>query len=66
MKKRTTILLDEDLVRACIAATGLKTKREVIHRALASLLETHRQGEIADYFGKLKWEGDLDARRGDA
>ena len=63
---RTNIVLDEALVEACLKATGPKTKRELVHRALESLLETHRQGEIADYFGKLKWEGDLDAMRTDA
>ena len=63
---RTNIVIDEELMRECLELTGLRTKREVVHRALESLRETKRQAEIKDYFGKLKWEGDLDEMRRDA
>lgn len=62
---RTNIVLDEQLVKQCLEVTGLKTKRELVEHALKKLLKTHRQGKIKDYFGKLRWEGDLEEMRTD-
>jgi Arc/MetJ family transcription regulator len=62
---RTNIVLDEQLVKDCPEATVLKTKRELVEHALQKLLKTHRQGKIKDYFGKLRWEGNLDEMRTD-
>lgn len=62
---RTNIVIDQELIHACIEATGLRTKRAVVDLALRRLLETHRQGEIKKLFGKVTWEGDLEEMRTD-
>jgi Arc/MetJ family transcription regulator len=62
---RTNIVIDDDLMRAALRATGLKTKREVVELGLRTLLQLHRQARVRKYRGKLMWEGDLDAMRTD-
>jgi Arc/MetJ family transcription regulator len=60
---RTNIVLDDKLVERAQKLTGIKTKREVVHEALRTLILLQEQGEIRNLRGKLKWEGDLDEQR---
>lgn len=60
---RTNIVLDDKLVKRAQKLTGIKTKREVVHEALRTLILLREQGEIRNLRGKLKWEGDLDQQR---
>jgi Arc/MetJ family transcription regulator len=60
---RTNIVLDDELVERAQKLTGIKTKREVVHEALRTLILLREQGEIRNLRGKLKWEGDLDEQR---
>jgi len=60
---RTNIVLDEKLIKRAQKLTGIKTKREVVHEALRTLILLREQSEIRNLRGKLKWEGDLDEQR---
>jgi len=60
---RTNIELDDALIERARKLTGIKTKREVVHEALRTLIQLREQGQIRDLRGKLKWEGDLDSLR---
>ena len=60
---RTNIVLDDKLVERAQKLTGIKTKREVVHEALRTLILLKEQAEIRKMRGKLKWEGDLDEQR---
>ena len=62
-KMRTNIVLDDKLVERAQKLTGIKTKREVIHEALRTLILLQEQGSIRAVRGKLKWEGDLNEQR---
>ena len=62
---RTNIVIDDQLMRNTLRATGLKTKREVVEKGLRTLLRLTRQSEIRRVRGKLHWKGDLDAMRTD-
>jgi Arc/MetJ family transcription regulator len=62
---RTNIVIDDELMAEAQAALGVKTKREAVEEALRRVVQLRRQGEIKKYFGKLQWEGDLDAMRTD-
>jgi Arc/MetJ family transcription regulator len=62
---RTNIVIDDDLMEAALAATGLKTKRDAVELGLQTLVRLGRQGQIRRYRGKLPWRGDLDAMRTD-
>tara|TARA_R110002124_G_C8767027_1_gene499603 strand:- start:280 stop:474 length:195 start_codon:yes stop_codon:yes gene_type:complete len=50
---RTTIVIDDQLMVEARAATGLKTKREVVELGLRTLVRLKRQTEIRNDRGKL-------------
>jgi Arc/MetJ family transcription regulator len=56
---RTNVVLDEALVDRAQKLTGIRTKREVIHVALKTLVRLQEQAETRTLRGKLRWEGDL-------
>ncbi len=60
---RTNIVLDDKLVERAQKLTGIKTKREVVHEALRTLILLREQGEIRALRGKLNWEGNLHEMR---
>ena len=60
---RTNIVIDDQLMRDTLRATGLKTKREVVDLGLRTLLRLRQQEEIRRFRGKLAWEGDLETMR---
>jgi len=60
---RTNIVLDDELVKRAQRLTGIKTKRELINKALRTLVQLQEQAEILPLRGQLKWEGDLDSMR---
>ena len=60
---RTNIVLDDELIERARRLTGLKTKREVVHEALRTLIRLHEQAEVRALRGKLTWEGDLHQQR---
>ena len=61
--KRTNIVLDEKLVEACLRATGIKTRKDLIDHALRELYRHESQTKILELKGKINWEGDLDEWR---
>ena len=64
---RTTVLIDEKLIREAMKATGLKTKRAVVEAGLRALIQIKSQADIRRWRGPVHREGDLDeARRGRA
>ena len=60
---RTNVVIDEELIDRARALTGIKTKREVIHEALLTLIRLRQQAEVRNLRGKLHWEGDLNDLR---
>lgn len=62
---RTNIVIDDELMEKAMKATGLKTKRAVVEAGLRKLIQLDEQAQIRGYFGKLRWEGDLDEMRRD-
>ena len=64
---RTTIDIDDALMRNAMRLSGLTTKKAVVEAALHLLIQTHSQVGIRRLRGKVKWEGNLDdSRRGRA
>jgi Arc/MetJ family transcription regulator len=60
---RTNIVIDDELMRATLKATGLKTKREAVDEALRTLLRLKQQTELRKLRGKHEWIGDIDEMR---
>ena len=63
---RTNIVIDDDLMKDALKASGVKTKREVVELGLRTLVRLAQQVAIRRYRGKLRWEGDLEAMRRDS
>ena len=61
--KRTSVLLDEQLIESGLKVTGLKTSRELIEFALRELLRREAQKQLLMLKGHIHWEGDLNAMR---
>jgi Arc/MetJ family transcription regulator len=60
---RTNIDIDDQLMAKVMAATGLKTKKAVVNRALSELLAAHHRLQALEEMRGMGWDGDLDAMR---
>jgi Arc/MetJ family transcription regulator len=60
---RTNIDIDESLVRKARKLTRLKTKRQIVDRALELLVRSESRKAILRYYGSGVWKGDVRASR---
>jgi len=60
---RTNINIDDVLIRKARKLTRLKTKRQIVDRALELLVRSESRKGILDYYGSGIWKGDLNASR---
>ena len=60
---RTNIVIDEELMKAAMAATGLPTKKAVVEAGLALLVQVNAQTGVRRLRGKIAWQGNLDEMR---
>jgi len=60
---RTNIDVDDELMSRAMRASGSRTKRAVVHRALQLLLQTHSQAGVRRLKGKVRWAGNLHESR---
>ena len=60
---RTNIVIDEKLVRKARKLTRLKTKRQIVDKALELLVRSESRKGILRHFGTGIWKGDLKAMR---
>lgn len=60
---RTNIEIDDNLMRKARKLTRLKTKREVVEKALELLVRTESRKGILQYYGSGIWKGDLKESR---
>jgi len=60
---RTNIEIDESLVRKARKLTRLKTKREIVDRALELLVRSESRKGILSHYGTGIWKGDLKVMR---
>ncbi len=66
-KMRTSsIVINDQLIQTAMNLSGLKTKKEVVEKALELLIQMVNQEGIRTLRGKVKWEGDLGQMRADA
>ena len=62
---RTNVVIDDELMKSAMNASGLKTKKDAIEAGLKLLTKFKLQEKARDYRGKLKWSGNLDEMRSD-
>ena len=63
MKRRTNVVLDEDVIEAGLELTGLKSRRALIDYAIRELLRRGSQRKVLELKGTVRWEGNLSAMR---
>jgi Arc/MetJ family transcription regulator len=61
---RTNIDINEDLVRKARKLTRLKTKRQIVDRALELLVRSESRKGILRYYASGVWQGNRKAMRG--
>ena len=63
---RTNIVIDDQLMKKAMRASGASTKREAVHKGLELIVRLAEQERaIRESRGKFHWEGDLKAMRRD-
>jgi Arc/MetJ family transcription regulator len=60
---RTNIEIDDKLMKQAMKATGATTKKAAVEASLRLAVRLKEQAKIRELFGKVQWEGDLDAMR---
>jgi Arc/MetJ family transcription regulator len=61
---RTNIDIDDQLIRKARMLTGLKTKREIVAKALKLLVRSENRKGILRYYGSGVWTGKIAKMRG--
>jgi Arc/MetJ family transcription regulator len=62
-RMRTNIDINETLVRQARKLTRLKTKRQIVDKALELLVRSERRKGILRYYGSGIWKGDSKTMR---
>lgn len=62
---RTSIDLNDKLVKEGLKITQLRTKKDLVNYALEELVKKARRKRIMELKGKFQWEGDLRQMRAD-
>jgi Arc/MetJ family transcription regulator len=60
---RTNIELDDELVQKARKLTRLKTKKEIVGKALELLVRSENRKNILHYYASGIWKGDLKKMR---
>ncbi len=60
---RTNIDIDDQLIRKARKLTHLKTKRQIVEKALELLVRSETRKGILRYYGTGIWKGDLKSSR---
>lgn len=57
---RTNIVIDDDLMQRAMQVTGIKTKKEVVEKALTELVDRRTRKDLKDLRGKIQFADDYD------
>jgi Arc/MetJ family transcription regulator len=60
---RTTINIEDEVIRDLMQFTSAKTRTEAVNRAIVEWVRLKRIDELRAKRGKIAWEGDLDEMR---
>ena len=63
--KRTTLMVDEDLLKRAVHLAGVKTYSKAVEIALTGFVKRAEARKILDLRGSGFWEGDLAEMRND-
>lgn len=64
--KRTSLVLDEEILEEAVRVLGVRTYSATVNLALKEVLRMGRIQGLADHIGKVEWLGDLSEMREDS
>jgi Arc/MetJ family transcription regulator len=59
MRTRTSVDVDDDLMRRALRTGNGRTRRAVVEAGLRMLVQIHAQTGIRQLKGKIRWDGNL-------
>ena len=60
---RTNIELDDELIKAAMALTGVRTKKEIVHLALEEFVRARKKKNLLDLAGRIHLRRGFDHKR---
>ena len=57
---RTNVYIDDEIMQRAMKISGLKTKKDVIERALAEFVCVHSRKDLSDLRGNIKFADGYD------
>jgi Arc/MetJ family transcription regulator len=63
--RRTTVVIDDELMEQALRSSGCRTKRAAIEKGLRLLVQINNQKRLRHLKGRISWEGDLEEMRKD-
>jgi len=57
---RTNVVVDDDVIRKAMSLSRIKTKKEVIDRALREFVEIRSRKDLSDLRGQIHFADDYD------
>ena len=57
---RTNIVIDDNIMQKAMSISQLKTKKEVIERALQEFIATHSRKDLSELRGQIQFADDYD------
>jgi Arc/MetJ family transcription regulator len=59
---RTNIVIDDNLMQKAMKISGLKTKREVVEKAITEFVTNRTRKDLKELRGKIQFADDYDYR----
>jgi len=60
---RTNIMIDDALMKEALTLSGMKTKRDVVHRALEEFVRNLKKRDLREIRGKIQFATDYDYKK---
>jgi len=63
--RRTNLVLNGEVLEEAVRVLGVKTYSAAVNLALEEVLRLRKIQGLRQFFGKIRWDGDLAEMRGD-
>jgi Arc/MetJ family transcription regulator len=60
---RTNIVIDEALIKEAMTLSGLKTKRDIVHKALEDFVRNLKKRDLREIRGKVSFAAGYDHKK---
>ena len=60
---RTNVVIDDELIQEAFRLTKLKTKKEIIHKALEEFIQSRKRLDLKEIKGKIRFSKEYDYKK---